>query len=321
MIKKRIAILGATSHIAKGIIYNFINSNEQFELHLFTRSPGKIRDFLTKEKLTEKSKYFVYTGYNSILKGNYDVLINCVGVGTSKALNGDYTKYFTVTEKYDNVALEYILNINTKALYISLSSGVVYGKEFAKPAEELTKNSISVNNILPSEYYAIARLYAEAKHRSFKSLNIVDLRIFSYFSRFIDLEEGYFISDIINCIRKKKTLITDMEDIARDYIHPKDLFNIILRCIKNKKTNAVYDIMSLKPVLKRELLESFSLKYGLKYRQVRSFNYASTTGLKKKYYSKSKKARALFYKPKFTSISSVLSEAAFLLQDKPEGGV
>ena len=43
--KKKIAILGATSQIAKGLILNFMKS-KRVELFLFARFPKKIKDFL-----------------------------------------------------------------------------------------------------------------------------------------------------------------------------------------------------------------------------------------------------------------------------------
>ena len=48
--KNRIAILGATSHIAKGLILNFIKSKEN-ELFLFARIPKKVKKFLQENNL------------------------------------------------------------------------------------------------------------------------------------------------------------------------------------------------------------------------------------------------------------------------------
>ena len=193
----QVSLLGSTSHIAKGLINNFLNSGE-FSLHLYTRSPDKVRSFLGAIGKSPEKDCVIHEGYNDFMKCSYDVVINCVGVGTLNKLQGKYTKYFTVTEEYDNLVIEYLRNCCSDALYISLSSGAVYGGDFSAPVEENTVNSLRVNHIGKEDYYAIVRLNAEAKHRAFNNMKIVDLRIFSYFSRFVDLTDGYFITEVLD---------------------------------------------------------------------------------------------------------------------------
>ena len=313
MKKTKIAILGSTSHIAKGLINNFLNSGE-FSLHLYTRSPDKLRSFLGAiGKSTEKG-CVIRKGYNDFLKCSYDVIINCVGVGTLNKLQGDYTKYFMVTEKYDNLVIEFLLK-NPDALYISFSSGAVYGRGFSAPVEEDTVNRIRVNHIITDDYYSIARLNSEAKHRAFKDLNIVDLRIFSYFSRFIDLTDGYFITELLDCILNKKVFEINDVNFVRDYLHPKDLYSAIRKCMDAEKINAAFDITSAKPVEKREILDYFSLKYGLKYNVSKSFKHVSATGVKNIYYSKYNKALGIGYKPKFSSMDAIKQESKYILNN------
>ncbi|MBI5079292.1 NAD-dependent epimerase/dehydratase family protein [Candidatus Wolfebacteria bacterium] len=309
--KQKIAIFGSTSHIAKGLINNFLQS-ENFELHLYARSPEKLRDFLIAIKQSNNKDCVVHEGYDDFLKCSYDVVINCVGVGTANKLEGDYAKYFTITEKFDNLAIEYLRNINPNALYIGFSSGVVYGK-LSAPAEENTANNIRPNHITSEDYYAIARLNAETKHRAFNNLNIVDLRLFSYFSRFIDLSDGYFITELLNSILNNKMFIIDNINIIRDYVHPNDLFSIIKKCINTKKINSAFDVISARPAEKKEILDYFSKKYGLKYEISQSLNHISTTGAKNIYYSKYDNAKIIGYKPTFSSINTIKEESKFIL--------
>tara|TARA_B100000315_G_scaffold124864_1_gene114811 strand:+ start:2803 stop:3747 length:945 start_codon:yes stop_codon:yes gene_type:complete len=311
MIKSRIAILGSTSHIAKGLINNFLNSGE-FSLHLYTRSPDKLCIFLdTIGKFTGKS-CIIHEGYIDFMESSCDVIINCVGVGTLNQLRGDYTKYFTVTEEYDNLVIEY-LKKNPDSVYISFSSGAVYGREHSAPVEENTVNSIRVNHIVKEDYYAIARLNAEAKHRSFTSLNIVDLRLFSYFSRFIDLTDGYFITDVISCVLNKKVLKTNNVNIVRDYVHPDELFLMVRKCINLDKINQIFDVISSNPVNKREILDYYSLEYGLKYKIIESLSHQSATGTKNVYYSINNNATYLSHSPKFSSMDTIKHESKLIM--------
>ncbi|MEK7072360.1 MAG: NAD-dependent epimerase/dehydratase family protein, partial [Patescibacteria group bacterium] len=259
--KKNIAILGATSHIAKGLIYNFLQS-EEFCLHLYARSADKVNDFLVAIGKCEGKDRFIYNGFADFPNRDYDVVINCVGIGTINKHKGDYAAYFTITEEYDNLVIAYLRRNHPKTLYISFSSGAVYGKVFSAPARENTTNCISVNHINKEDYYAIARLNAEAKHRAFADLNIVDLRLFSYFSRFIDLTDGYFITELLSCILKKKVFVTDNQNIIRDYVHPDDLFVVVMKCLAASHINGAFDVMSARPVEKREVADYFVRKYG-----------------------------------------------------------
>ena len=312
MKKQEIAIFGSTSHIAKGLIYNFIR-NGAFDLHLFTRSPDKVRSFLGAIGKSSDNAYIIHDGYRNFMKYSHDAVINCVGVGTLNKPEADYTDWFTVTEEYDNLAIGYLRKNRPDALYISFSSGAVYGGEFSAPVEENTVNSIRVNHIATQDYYAIARLNSEAKHRAFNGLRIVDLRIFSYFSRFIDLTDGYFITEVLDSILDNKVLVTSNENMVRDYVHPEDLFSIIRKCMDAETINAAFDVTSAKPVKKKEILDYFSSEYGLQYRTIHSLGRASATGSKSLYYSKYHNTAGIGYKPAFSSMDSIVQESKYIL--------
>jgi len=311
MKKLKIAILGSTSHIAKGLINDFLKSGD-FSLNLYTRSSDKVHSFLGAIGKSPDKGCVIYDGYENFTKSSYDVIINCVGIGTLNKLQGNYANYFMVIEKYDNLVIDCLRNNCPNALYISFSSGAVYG-EFSAPVEENTMNSIQVNHVTTEDYYAIARLNSEAKHRAFKDLRIVDLRLFSYFSRFIDLKDGYFITEVLDCILNKKVLVTDNVNIVRDYVHPEDLFSIIRKCMDAGKINVAFDVTSAKPVEKREILDYFSLEYGLKYEIDQSLSHISATGSKNIYYSKYNKALGIGYKPKFSSMDAIKEESKYIL--------
>lgn len=312
MKKANIAILGATSHIAKGLIDNFLRSRD-FSLHLYARAPEKVSDFLSSIGRTAGDDCHINGGYDSFSALTYDVVINCIGVGTLNKLQGDYTRYFTVTEEYDNLTIRYLTDTCPDALYISFSSGAVYGRGHSTPVDEDSLNRIAVNRTRPEDYYSIVRLYTEAKHRAFSGLKIVDLRLFSYFSRFIDLTDGYFMTDVMNSILDGQVLLTDSVNIVRDYLHPEDLFTMVIKCLATDKINAALDVFSTCPVEKKEILDFFSEEYGLKYELGQSLVSTGATGSKRVYFSKYDAASRIGYMPEFSSMDAIRSEAKYIL--------
>ena len=313
MDKLRIAILGATSHIAKGLIYNF-SDKDDYNLTLYTRSPEKVKEFVNAYVKVDEPAYSIVTSYDDFTTTPFDVIINCVGVGTLKKLNGEFSNFFTVTEKFDNLCIENLVH-HSESLYVSFSSGAVYGRGFSEPVNENTINKLHVNHLRPEDFYTIARLNAENKHRSFDKLKIVDLRIFSYFSRFIDLDDGYFLTEIIDSIIHKKIFVTNNSNIVRDYVHPEDIFSLIIKCIETGFINDSFDVMSLKPVEKFEILDFFSKEYGLKYKTDDDFEFQNSTGAKGVFYSLFNKASKIGFKPRFSSIEVIKSESELLFKN------
>lgn len=315
MKKKDVAIMGATSHIAKTLIERFLRHGG-FRLHLYTRSPRRLGAFLAAG-LAAEGNCVVHKGYSRLLAGRHDVLINCVGVGTGAKLRGDYTKWFTVSEEYDNLALSCLKSRPAGTLYISFSSGAVYGSCLSAPAGKDTANILKVNNISSADYYGIARLNSEAKHRSFSGLNIVDLRVFSYFSRHIDLSDGYFMSELVNAALRGKEFRTTAGNIRRDYVHPDDLFRLVCKCMAAGRLNAAFDVYSARPVSKSGILAFFKRRYGVVPVKSRAPGKGSATGAKNLYYSSFHSAGRLGYAPRFTSLRTIMAESEAIISPPP----
>jgi nucleoside-diphosphate-sugar epimerase len=300
----KIALLGATSHIAKNLIMEF-NNKQTNQLFLFARSPEKVIQF--QKEYSEIASLPVYT-FKDFNDYHYDIIINCVGIGDPGKLFDEMDSIFAVTESFDQLIIDYLKHINEQALYISLSSGAAYNSSFDQPADELSYSKVSINNLKPTDYYAVAKLNSEAKHRSLYKLNIVDLRIFGFFSRYIALDSKFLMTQIITSIRSKTRLLTSADNIIRDYVHPKDLINLIEMCIERKVINEVFDVYSLNPVVKFAILECFSEKYGLQYQVTDSHTIASATGNKLNYYSTNTKAESIGYKPLISSLDCLIEE-------------
>ena len=306
----KIAILGATGHIAKGLIYGF-NQTAQDELHLFARSTDRLQQFLAEINCSKNAFLKKLDEFN---KTGYDAIINCTGIGDPKKLKDNISSIFGLTETFDNLILSH-LEKYPDTVYINISSGAAYGTDFTLPAEELTPSKFDINHLSMDDYYGIAKLNAEAKHRALAGFNIVDIRTFGYFSRFIDLKTRYLITDIISCIMNKRELVTDSGNIVRDYIHPQDLLALIKRCMEKRRINNVYDIYSRKPVAKFDVIGYFSEQYSMKYRVDDTYKPLRATGKKDNYCSNNKRAQSIGYDPQFTSMDCIMQESTAILKN------
>jgi nucleoside-diphosphate-sugar epimerase len=307
----KIAIIGATGHIAKGLI-TVLCDDPQFELFLFARSIDKLAGFLDENKLSARVHCAAMpTGG---IEGRYDALINCTGVGKPAALKAAADNIFLLTELFDNMLIRY-LDANPEAVYINMSSGAVYGGDFSSPAGPGTRNAVNVNGMNNKTYYSLAKLNAEAKHRSLHQMKIIDLRVFSYFSRFIDLESGYLVAEIINAVQEQKVFKTNGVNIVRDYIGPADLASLIRKCLLNPG-NGAYDVYSRAPISKAEMLEAYKKEFGLSYETAEGLDLPDTTGVKPKYFSEDRRAASIGFEPKYSSVETLINESKHILGGK-----
>ncbi|MFE5324704.1 NAD-dependent epimerase/dehydratase family protein [Paenibacillus sp. NPDC056579] len=303
---KKIAILGSTGHIAKNLIYG-LSATEKYELVLFARNISSLRLFIDGTELLKQNTNIVLKSFNDFKDQEYDVIINCIGVGDPAKLKKIGGAIFTLTEEFDNLVMSYLEN-NTKALYINFSSGIAYGSNFNTPADENKTAIININNIAPTDYYSISKINTEAKHRAYSNYNIVDLRVFGFFSKFIDLKTPYFLSDIVNCIKEQRVFVTGRNDMVRDYIHPDDLLQLIERCINMHNINDVFDVYSLEPITKFQIISYFEKNHNLQVLVEQDKILTSVTGLKSNYYSLNKKSDIIGYRPRYRSIDAIVSQ-------------
>lgn len=295
----KIAILGATGHISKNIIAGMIR-NKKYKLYLFSRTPDRTKSFVDQLG----SNYVVdILSYGDFHNHNYDVVINGVGIGNPGSLKQDVSAIFRLTEQFDNLVLDYLQG-SPDTIYINLSSGAAYGSSFNDPANMDTLAAISINNVSSKDYYSIAKLHSEAKHRSLPHLHIIDLRVFGFFSKYVDMNASFFLTELVSSIKSNQVFVTNRVNIVRDYVHPDDLLQLIELCIEKRRINTAYDVCSLKPVPKFELLDFFEKHYDVKY-QYTEHNEASVTGMKINYYSQHFNANEIDYQPRYTSLEGI----------------
>lgn len=303
----RIAILGATSQIAKDIIQSFSKNNEH-ELILFARRPEVVKQWLEIVKLKDRYATADFSKFSQT--DHFDAILNFVGVGNPAQTVAMGAAIFDVTYKYDEMALDYVRR-NNKCRYIFLSSGAVYGASFDKPVDQNSKAEVSINNLKSQDWYAVAKLYAECRHRALPDLAIIDIRVFNYFSRSQDIAARFLISDIVRSIRDETVLKTSSDYIVRDYINPEDFHQLVVRLLSTPVVNSVVDCYSRSPVDKTSLLEALKDKFGLKYEIVQANVSVNATGNKPHYYSLNHRAADFGYQPKFDSLEGVLNEMKY----------
>ena len=305
----RIAILGATSQISKDLVQSF-TAKSNHELVLFARCPAVVIQWLESVSLPGRYPVTDYSAFNG--DERFDALLNFVGVGDPAQAAAMGASIFDVTLKYDQIALSY-LEHHPLCRYLFLSSGAAYGASFDAPVDENTKATVAINNLQPQDWYAVAKLYAECRHRSLAHLPIIDIRVFNYFSHTQDMTARFLITDIVRAIRDNTILKTSSDYIVRDFIHPSDFYKLVVALLASSATNAVVDCYSKAPIDKPMLLAAMQDNFGLRYDVISNSASINATGNKPHYYSLNTKAADFGYQPSLTSLEGLKQEIQSLL--------
>lgn len=304
----RIAILGATSEIAKDLILSF-SDNSDSTLFLFARRPEMVKSWLVSKEMSNHHSAHHFDDFQ--MNQEFDAVLNFVGVGNPALAAKMGPSIFDVTYQFDIMVLNYLQKYPT-CRYIFMSSGAVYGGDFKDPVQEGSCSSFPINQLTQQHWYGLAKLYAEALHRS-SSSPIVDVRIFNYFSHTQDLEANFFITEVIRAIVNKKVLVTSSENIVRDYLGSQDFFSLIKTILEASPFNGAIDCYSASPVDKTTILTEFKELFGLRYEIAAKVVGINGTGPKARYYSINKAAGAYGYTPKFSSIDLLIQDTKKLL--------
>ena len=306
----RIAFLGATSQIAKDLILSFAKHSVH-ELALYARRPEAVVQWLKQANLTQRYEAYDFAAFTS--NEHFDAILNFVGVGNPAQSAAMGASIFDVTLTYDDLALGYVRQHPT-CRYIFLSSGAAYGSNFETPADANTKAVIDINHLQPQDWYGVAKLHAECRHRSLAHLPIVDIRVFNYFSHTQDIEARFLITDILRAIRDKTVLKTSSNYIVRDYLHPSDFYQLVsVMLAAPLETNTVIDCYSKAPIDKPTLLVVMQEKFGLQYVLTSAAPGINATGNKSQYFSVNRSAATFGYHPMLAAIEGVLLESTEML--------
>ncbi len=299
----RVAVLGATGHVAKCAVHAFAG-DASAEFYLFSRSGERLRQEMAE--FDGPRTHFI-EGYGDFPGGAYDVIFN--GIGVWDTPGADPRQIFLITERYDNLILEYQQR-HPYSVAIHVSSGAVYGGDYSVPIGRDSRCEINVNHASQGDYYTAAKLNSEIKHRAFSELNIVDIRLFGFFSRYMNVDYSYLLSGIIRSIRNNTPFHAVSEEFYRDYIHPDDFAGLLNGIAGEKHINMAIDVRSSRPVSKSEMLDFFSRRYGLVIEGGTGQAVVSRTGIKPYYYSTRGNG---VYVPKRTSMETIESEIKYFL--------
>jgi nucleoside-diphosphate-sugar epimerase len=305
----RIAIIGATSQIAKDLVLSYA-SQTSHELRLFARRPETVKKWMSYNDLSNLISVGNFDDFG--VDEYFDAILNFVGVGNPAQAVAMGASIFDATLKYDEMALNY-LSCHPDCRYVFLSSGAAYGSNFEQPVDGNSRAAISINNLQPQDWYAVAKLHAECRHRSLPHLSIVDIRVFNYFSHTQDMSARFFITDILRAIQSGETLMTSSDNIVRDYIGPADFYQLVSQILVVPATNDVVDCFTQEPVDKMKLLANMKERFGLRYEVSQAPVGVNATGVKINYFSNNRRAEVFGYLPSKTSLQTVLDEAFLAL--------
>jgi nucleoside-diphosphate-sugar epimerase len=199
-------------------------------------------------------------------------------------------------------------------VYIYFSSGIVRNSQTIKQIARVPDLINSPNLIDSGDLYTTSKIHAEAKHRAQSGSNIIDLRLFSFFSRFIDLSASFLVVEMLRAILEKKEFVTNRKDIIRDFVHPHDLSDLVIRCTKLHGANLALDVYSKAPVRKKDLIEYLMDHYDMRVSYDEIEQYPSPTGQKDSYYSENRSAEYVAgYMPAYSSLDTIRDEVDFLI--------
>ena len=300
----RIAILGATSEIAKDVI-NLLGKKPQYKLSLFSRHPELVSQWASSLNLSAQPQSLALNQFDH--SHHFDAIINFIGAGNPQRIQQIGDEILDVTQRYDKMAINYLDGF-PKCRYIFLSSGAGFGPDFALPVNINSRAAIQHNALLASNWYSKAKLAAECEHRLRNHLSIVDVRVFNYFSRSQNLSSTYLMSEIARAIQEGKILLTSVENIVRDYIHPTDFSNLLIAILNSAPLNTALDCYSQLPIDKFSLLNALSEKFNLQFELSVAGVKHNPTGSKSNYFSLNKSAASLGYEPQYSSLSGILME-------------
>lgn len=219
--------------------------------------------------------------YDSFGREDYDLVVNCVGVSQPVQQKKENKEIVKISNHFDNLALKYAES-NKNCLYVFFSSGVIH----------------EAGN---SEYKKSKQL-AEKRHRNSEA-NVIDLRVYSFFSRFSNINSGFYMDEIVKCMQTKNCLGLFPVPLYRDYVAPVDIANFILSLNKNNRT---YEIFSAHTVSTFDIARHFK-QYGLRYKE-KDIDIP-ITGIKEHYYAK----RHDGFKPTKTSMETIIEEVKYIL--------
>ncbi len=310
----KIAILGASSHLAKAFIEQLHLTDRAIfdELQLFSRQPQRVQDWIQQALGSVKA----CLGYNSFAAGNYDAVINMVGISDARTLHRIGSEILLLTRQFDQMVISY-LEAHPRCKYVFISSGAAYGDVFSSPVSDQTRAQHPIHSISTKDWYGLSKYLCEVEHRTLTHLQITDLRVFGFFSKWFDPNASFFLSQLAQSLVNRQNFQTDSTDFWRDFCGPEDLTQCLLKILEQPSLNASFDLFSLAPIRKLEVLSLLEHEFGLTYTMTSPNDVQGGSVVKSHYYSLSRDAARIGYRPSRTSGQVLVQALDALLEQAP----
>jgi nucleoside-diphosphate-sugar epimerase len=216
-----------------------------------------------------------------------------IGAGDPARIGSLGADILNITAFWDQRVLE---SMGPKTRYVFLSSGAVYGSQFDQTVGANSEISLPVNFLDRVPPYTMAKLQAEMRHRLERSRSILDLRIFGYADRSIDLGGSFFLAELGRAIRDRTVFVTSSDDMVRDYSGVLELRALIGCWERAGAPNCPLDLYTTSPAGKHDLLRIFKARYGLQIEYVADTR-SNPTGTKRFYASTYRAAAEFGFRP------------------------
>lgn len=289
-----IAILGATGTIGRSLARELARTREH--LVLYARHPERLTEFHWPNHVGVKA----LTEFNA---SPFELVINAIGDVDPARVNAAGTDIVDVSKKWD----ERILNtMGEGTAYVFLSSGAVNDIAAARNDAE---RSLAVTP------YVLAKVAAEAHHRTMSNRQILDIRAFGYADITLPIESTFFLSELARSVVRRQPIITSPQDMVRDYTGVDELLDLI-HCWRSRGTpNIALDLFSKAAVSKRELLNIAQRRYGLQI-NLHGTPGSSLTGGALNYVSRNHVAEEFGYRPKRTATEIIVAVLDALIAER-----
>lgn len=305
-----VAVLGATSQLASDYVEQEARVGSR-ELVLYARDPAAVKAMLFRRGLAGR---YPARSLDDFGDGPLAAIVNFIGVGDPARAISLGAGIFEATRRWDDGVLDY-LHASPTTRYIFMSSGAAYGDVFDQPVSAFSAACFPINALGPRNWYALAKLSAEARHRAQAHLSIIDLRIFNYISRTQDPKARFLMTDMIRAVAERRRFETSDASLTRDYLDPPALRALIEACLAAPAgTNAPADAYTRAPISKPALLDLMAGSFGLDYEIVADPDVTNATGAKPCYYSTDRTAAAWGYVPPHSSADAIFAEAGAMIE-------
>ena len=281
----------------------------RFRTTAVARSSAKLKRFLSA---IPGGASVTIASLKDFPNGEYDAVVNCLGIGDPRHIRSSGAAILGMTEQFDSTAMGY-LAFRPDTRLISISSGAAYGGDFDEPASE---SQLAVVQSRAPAYRLLRNSQAGVRGATSGCVRIAHCRpaalrtLFPVHRFGVGVLHGGRISRYCRAHAPRGR----PREYLSGLVGPEDLTALVVAVIEAPPANDVYDVYSLAPVEKFELLDALAARYGLSYVVGPQAIKSAATGVKSRYFSTNRRAASIGYAASQTSLQTILRETDALLE-------